>query len=218
MTDSLKVRLGRLHAPDARDHMMRLALPEAPVPLPVYKFWVPGAVLDQGQTAECVAYAFEGFLMCSPTRTTHAESPQAIYDAAQAIDEWAGSPHDGTSVRAGAKVLQSEGHIGEYVFDTDITVVEQWLLTKGPVVFGTNWYEESFSPGPDGFIHLGGSVAGGHAYLVDGYSDRHQAFRCRNSWGPSWGVHGSFWISLADAMRLLSEDGEACAAVEIAVP
>jgi hypothetical protein len=219
MTDTLKARLGRLHAPDSRDHLMRvkLAAEPPPAPLPPYKFWRPGDILDQGDVPACVAYAWTGFELCTPTRSKLAsvDTPLSFYAAAQAIDEWAGTPHDGTSVRAGAKVMASEGRIAEYVFETDITVVKQWILTKGPVVFGTNWYDEMFHTSPLGYIHIGGAVAGGHAYLVDGFSDRHQAFRCRNSWGPDWGVRGTFWISLGDATRLLMEDGEACATVEI---
>lgn len=211
--------LGRLHAPDARDHLMRTMLPPLVKPLPSYKFWQPGKVLDQGQTPECVAYAWTGWELGAPLMDSLAkiDPPDKLYSECQAVDEWAGQPHDGTSVRAGAKVMQSERRIGEYVFDNDVEVVRRWILTKGPVVFGTNWYEDMFTPRRGGYMDVGGALAGGHAYLVYGYYTRQSAFLCRNSWGPTWGWSGNFWLRADDARRLLTEDGEAAAAVEVAV-
>lgn len=210
-------RLGRLHAPDKRDHLMRMIMTPAPVPLPPYKFWPEGKVLDQGSTPQCVAFAITGWELCAPVmdRAKDVSDPAVIYAEAQKVDEWASEAHDGTSVRAGMKVMLAQGRTTEYVFETDMTMIAQWILTRGPVVFGTNWYEESMQAGPDNFIRLNGPVVGGHAYLVDGYSDRYQAFRCKNSWGPTWGQHGYFWLHRDDARRLIEEDGEAAAAVEI---
>lgn len=36
---------------------------------------------------------------------------------------------------------------------------------------------------------------GGHSIAVVGYSDDKQAFLCQNSWGSSWGLNGTCWIS-----------------------
>lgn len=33
-----------------------------------------------------------------------------------------------------------------------------------------------------------------HAMVLVGYDDSRQAFRIRNSWGDSWGDHGSIWV------------------------
>ena len=42
---------------------------------------------------------------------------------------------------------------------------------------------------------FGGSTGGGHVVLVVGYDDARQAFRIKNSWGPSWGENGYAWVS-----------------------
>jgi len=41
-----------------------------------------------------------------------------------------------------------------------------------------------------------------------------QLFRIKNSWGRSWGVKGSAFISFANMQRLINENGEICLAVE----
>jgi C1A family cysteine protease len=94
--------------------------------------------------------------------------------------------------------------------------VEDLALTighHGPCVIGINWYEDMFNPNGDGLIKPGGKLAGGHAILVFGYSDRHRLFRLRNSWGEGWGVGGNCFLAYEDMDRLLHEDGEVCAPV-----
>ncbi|MFS4469973.1 C1 family peptidase [Chryseobacterium sp. T20] len=51
----------------------------------------------------------------------------------------------------------------------------------------SNWIWKSHS----------GAKRGGHAICVVGYDDAKQAFKVQNSWGPSWGDNGFFWIDYA---------------------
>lgn len=209
-------RLGRIAAPDARDKRFSMALALAAVPLPSYKYWTPGAVLDQGQTPQCVAYSWTGWGLATPIRDRLSQltPPAALYAACKAID---GFPGDGTTVRAGVQIMQREGRIANYLWAQSPAELTAWLLTKGPVVVGTDWLSEMFTPDVKGFIHARGSLEGGHAYLVTGFNAVTRKYRCRNSWG-AWGQGGSFWISEADMHALVFErGGEACAAVEKAV-
>lgn len=219
--DELIQRLGRLPFPDGRDRAFSMAEELAAAPeqlqIPAGRHWPPGRVLDQGNTPQCVAYAWEGWMNASPLRTTNGDAPSVIYAKAQAIDEWAPEPHDGTSVRAGAKIMRGEHRIGRYLWALSLGVVKEWLALRGPVVLGTDWYELMFDPDEDGTVHASGHVAGGHAFLCIGYSDSRHAVECQNSWGPDWGLGGRFWIPFADLQRLLHDQGEACAAVELAV-
>jgi hypothetical protein len=212
--------LGRRYAEDVRDiqYPMRALLPAEASTRP-YRYWnASGWWGDQGNTPQCVAYAWTHWLEDGPVGQrgpAPVVPPAAIYKEAQAVDEWPGSDYDGTSVRAGAKVLQARGFISTYTWAQTFSDIREALLEVGPVVVGTNWYETMFDPDEAGLIHIGGSIAGGHAYVYDGISVPHMLVRIKNSWGRGWSNNGFAYISFADAERLLHEDGEAALAVEI---
>lgn len=205
--------LGRLHAPDHRDRAYLLA---APPSARLLRFWWGYKVrLDQGQTSECVAFAWSHFLTDSPT--THPAPivpPDTLYHEAQTLDEWPGEAYDGTSVRGGVKALEARGLVTEYRWAFDLDTVIANLLEVGPVVVGTNCYTGFFRPDENNFVHLTGIVEGGHAYKLDGVNTVKRFFRIKNSWGVSWGRGGYARISFDDMARLLAEQGEACMATE----
>jgi len=212
--------LGRLYAPDPRDanFPMRAALPSAPSTR-TYRYWnANGWWGDQGQTSQCVAYAWAHWLEDGPVSQRGVApilNPAAIYHDAQLVDEWPGEDYDGTSVRAGAKVLKTAGFITEYRWATRLEEIVAALLDVGPVVVGFSWYQEMFEPDEAGLIHIGGSLAGGHAFVLDGISTPHKLIRMKNSWGREWGKNGFAYLAFEDVDHLLQEDGEACLATEI---
>lgn len=208
---------------------MRLVTPRATVPS---RYWYAyGTYLDQtGDT--CVANAWTHFLADSPT--THrlavmdavdagyrsAQSGETgfrgrLYDEAQQADEFSDTPPaGGTSVRAAAKVLQAEGRIASYHWAQTISDVVRAVLTVGPVVVGTNWYESMFDP-VDGVLRVdpASGVAGGHAYVLNGCSTTKRTLRLKNSWSKAWGRAGHATIGWDDFAGLLV-DGEACIGLE----
>lgn len=208
--------LGRLPAPDTRDLRFPMSAAVRDVEaLPRATFWRTGPVLDQGNTSQCVGYSWRQWLSSWPLPTRDGPQAAEIYAAAQQADEWPGAEPDyyGTSVRAGAKVLAELGHIVQYTWAFDMPTVRKFVLTKGPVVFGTNWYSEMFEP-KNGLVRPRGANEGGHAYLCIGYTANQRMFRFINSWGAEWGQAGRFWIHEDDVARLITEGGEACAPVE----
>lgn len=205
---------GRIYHPDARDWPLERFLPAA-APLPMSVEYVFGPILDQGQTSECTAYSGRAWLNAGPVVNHSGPTPDALYRAEQVIDGIP-LPHDGSTVRACAQVLQHDGFIPNYAFTQNVTTVATWMLAgKGPVMVGTNFYLSMETPDPDGMVHIRGPVAGGHAYLLVGYSRRTRRFHAQNSWGRAWGVNGTFSISDRGMGRLLREQGEACTAVEV---
>jgi hypothetical protein len=173
---------------------------------------------DQGNTPQCVGYAWAHWIEDGPV--LHAGShpvvnPTTIYTEAQKVDEWPGENYDGTSVRGGAKYLKNAGKISSYLWAFDLTTMVNTVLTTGPVVVGTNWYYNMFYPDRNGLIRIGGGLAGGHAYEVNGVDKVKQQFRIKNSWGKSWGVQGHAYISFNDMSRLIRENGEVCLATEV---
>lgn len=207
--------LGRLHIPDERDKDFPMRALVQATPKRNYRYYQTGPILDQGHNPWCVGASWQQWLASDPIRTRNGLGMEVIYRRAQEVDEWPGVGYSGTSVRAGAQVLEAEGHIESYHWAWNTAVIADFLLLgKGPVVLGTNWYEQMFMIDKKGLIYPSGAVRGGHAYLCVGYNVIRGCFRIANSWGLAWGDRGRAWIQGEDLSRLLKEDGEACAAVE----
>lgn len=218
MTSKNDVTFGRLHVPDARDANYPMALGLAFPPAPTWRFWRPFLPSpDQGQTPECTAFAWMDWERCAPGRVLAGiDDPAAFYKAEQKVDGIPG-PHDGSTVRAGAAVMQREGRIGSYLWAQHAVDLRNWVLSKGSVVVGSDWTNDMFTPDRFGVVHPTGGVAGGHAYLVVGFSSTGH-YRIQNSWGPSWADHGQCWIAAPDLEDLVfNNGGEAAAAVEVRV-
>ncbi len=220
--------LGRRHWEDKGDldhlvpRMGRRELTE----LPPYKLWSSPGNLDQGNTPQCVAYSWTKWRLGGPvTGVMPYKLISEFYHQCQLVDEWPGEDYDGTSVRAGAKVLKREGMISEYVWAPDHLAALKFILTTGPMVFGTDWFPEMGQVDRWGYIDVPDARTAyeGHAYCVVGADTRKVhpltkakgAYRVVNSWGRGWGQNGRFWLTFDDADRLIRAAGEACAAIEI---
>ncbi|HEY0783016.1 MAG TPA: hypothetical protein VGE98_11200, partial [Thermoanaerobaculia bacterium] len=117
--------LGRKASPDANDHRYLLRA-ITPPPVVLTRYWSAGVVLNQGQTSECVANAWTGFLMAAPLKDTlpslgGVPFVHQLYAEAQERDEWPGTAYEGTSVRGGVQALVDRHRVGEYrwAFDAE---------------------------------------------------------------------------------------------------
>lgn len=219
--------LGRIFTPDPNDQKFMMARTLTPSPV-TKKLWaLRKPVLDQGNTGTCVAHGWTNFLRASPMRTTKGiDKPYDLYRKIVVVDEYptndfeATAPDDqlqsGTSVRAGAKVVTTEGRLASYLWAFNLADALSWVLSSGPVVLGTNWYSGMFAVDSGGFAHIaaGDTVAGGHCYLWRGADSKRGVGRFQNSWGGGWGKGGEFLMEFKDIERLITEQGEACTAVE----
>lgn len=209
MSEILDKRLGRLPEFDPRSRSFRITdvLPERKPRS--YTWSLPISPLNQLQTSACVGFAFAHELAARPVRVQGIdyEYAQGIYRRAQELDEWEGSNYDGTSVLAGAKAVKESGKIKEYRWAFGL---DEAILTIGysPVVIGINWYTGMMETDSDGFIHVTGSIAGGHAIFTNGISLKGKYVKLLNSWGQEWGQDGTCKLSFDDFGRLLSEQGE----------
>jgi hypothetical protein len=214
----LSLGLGRMFSRDPEDQKFPMAKAlSMDKPEVTHRAWnAEGWWGDQGSTSECVAYAWTHWLKDGPvTHKKLTPNPDEIYHLAQKNDEWDGEDYDGTSVRAGAKVLQDKGLIGSYYWAWDVDTLVHALLTAGPVVVGTDWYSDMFSPNSKGEIKPTGYVAGGHAYVLDGVNKKTGMIRIKNSWGRTWGIKGFAFIKFADMDKLIKQQGEVCIATEV---
>lgn len=205
--------LGRIEAVDERDRKFLMSSQPIPEPDRTWRYWTPGPVMDQGSRPHCVGYSAAQFCYTSPIRTRGVD-PTTIYRRAQLLDEWEGTSYDGTSVRAGLKVLQEQGRIERYLWAYSAATVARWLLTTGSVMLGTLWSSGMTNPDKHGIAHPTGSLQGGHAFLCIGVNLHTGLFRCVNSWSERWGQRGRFWLLGEDLELLLDQHGEAAAAIE----
>lgn len=214
--------LGRIHAPDERDQRFLLPRRRLDAKGIVRRSWPAGAILDQGNTPQCVGYSTWGFLAASPIRNKPKFTPTDLYREAQTLDEWPGEDYEGSSVRGAMKSLQRRGLVSNYLWAPGCEAVIDHVLASGPVVMGTNWYERMFEPTAYGYLIPDGRVVGGHAWLIIG-ADRERnnhdgtvgAIRMINSWGRGWGENGRGRMSFATLDRLIRADGEAAVATEM---
>lgn len=173
-------------------------------------------ILNQGQVGSCTGNAGIGAINTSPfiqvnnpVYSGDEVGALALYSAAEVIDgNGVYPPNDhGSSGLSIAKALKNAGMISEYQHTFTLNDALK-ALSMYPIITGTNWYEDMFTPDQDGRVHPTGKLVGGHEYegiAVD--VDNGRIWFC-NSWGDSWGVKGRFYMTWADYATLLAKQGD----------
>lgn len=217
----IQYALGRRYAPDYRDRRFALTedrLHDIPRQLEPGKRrrtlpWHlnPALPLDQGNTDACTIYATLAILLAAPhvrpASYIAGLSPLAMLMAAKRVDEWPGEDYEGTSARAALKIFQGAGLIGEYLWATDEDIAKEYLLTRGPLMLGSDWWSGMDTPDEHGYVEPTGVVRGGHEYVLRWiYNSAHKKYpntgEFIQSWGPGYGQNGIFRMKL-DAIRYL---------------
>jgi len=177
--------------------------------------WAVARILNQGSTPHCVGFAWCGFGISLPVFDDWDNSRgDEIYYQAKIFDGEPGQ-ENGSTTRSGVQAFQYFGLLSSYAFATSLDDIVTWLLVNGPVVTGTNWYNQMMSPDSTGLIKVGGSIVGGHEWMLSGVDTVTRKLKGTNSWGTEFGINGQFFIGFDDYQRLLNEQGDACTAVEI---
>lgn len=231
------VRLGRHvnHDPRALAYPVGV-LPRSAVQSVQWQRRIP--ILDQGQLGSCTANAGTGFLGTDSAARPGATSVvigaagakashgifQAgtypldeafavmLYELTTRIDPFPGqyrptdTGSDGPSVGKALKLLGLAASYS-HAFSPDALKA---AIQGGPVLWGTEWLESMFTPGPDGLLVVDRSsaVAGGHELVVSGFDVPSGLWTVDNSWDASWGVGGSCRVTDADMAWLLSQQGD----------
>lgn len=188
--------------------------------------WVAGPILDQKAEGACVGFGWTAQALATPfvvnLKTLPGKAPKTpqpfaryVYASAQKIDEYPGESYEGTSVLAGAKVMEKHLAIASYSWAFSVDDIIDALIQKGPVVLGINWYEGMYEA-PNGVLSVTGDHVGGHCILAIGYTTSSPklggkpSVTLQNSWGKKWGINGLAEISVEDLNKLIMEQGEAC--------
>lgn len=236
--------LGRLPATDPRNerHRMRrlLAAPPPALPVPDLRTWpFSGIPLDQGETGTCTTHAAAHFLHCGPLPHRGFLNPFDLYRETVLLDEYTDNDAEatgpiekmqgGSSGTGAAKALEKRGLISEYLWADTLADLTLWVLTRGPVMVGTNWYRGMFEPTPEGFVKIPqrDRIAGGHEWLIRAVDVRRGVAEAVNSWGilrfnaaptGKWGGSklrpGHFLIDMNTLERLFHEDGDVVSCIE----
>jgi hypothetical protein len=217
-----------------------LAEPPPTLPVPDLKTWdFLGEPLDQGKTATCTAHAGAHMIHAAPIRHRGFLNPWQLYREVVLFDEYLendieSTEADNQKLQAGssgtgvAKAIEKRGLISEYLWAAEMRDALLWVLTRGPVMIGTNWYRSMFKPTPEGFVKIGSTspIAGGHEWLLRGVDMKRGVALAVNSWGPDWNAAatgrwvrahvrpGHFLIDFGTLERLFNEDGDAVSALE----
>lgn len=176
--------------------------------------WSLKTQLDQGAEGACVGFAWSHELAAVPRKISVTdETARQVYYRAQQLDPWEGENYEGTSVLAGAKTVQEQGHMTEYRWAFTLNEVLLALAYQGPVVFGLNWYYGMMDTNTEGYIHPTGTVMGGHAIVGIAIHTATKRIVLQNSWGGNWGNKGRCYLSWDHLDQLLQDDGECCVPV-----
>lgn len=221
--------IGRQYAPDPKDRRFQLtaermaAIPRAVDTRRRSRPWRHGPILDQGATNQCTVYAAVQHIQSAPRLHVlgyNAADFAKIYQQALVVDEFPGEADEGTSERAVQKVLQGLKLIDSYLWATDEDVAREFLLTRGMLLFGSDWFRGQDTPDRKGYVDPSGSVRGGHEYVMRWYYGKNHykypdTYEFINSWGPGFGDGGLFRMK-ADAVRYLwlQLNGDLCSPVE----
>ena len=199
----------------------KLPVPPAPVPPSGRVVWDITVSLDQEAEGECVGHGWAHFIAASPnpnpivgTQVKSNPTAEHLYERAQVFDGATPDEQSGASVGGGAKAAAELGTIVSSHWSSNLLDIKNTILNHGPVVMGTDWYHSMMTPDANGQVHVSGSVAGGHCYLIIGYEAATDLYLIHNSWGSGWGHNGDATISGTDLASLLASQGEAWFAVK----
>ena len=196
-------------------------------------------IFDQGQLGSCTGNAAAGLVgtdfagRTGQTTVVLADDPNAswpvdedfavrVYELATQLDNIKGTypPDDtGSSGLGAAKALKKLGLAASYKHAFSLDALKA-ALQSGPVMVGTVWLESMFNTDAGGYVVVDrkSQVAGGHEYVISAYDAQRLAFRLDNSWGDSWGIHGSAWYTQSDLQWLLSQQGDVTVPVWATAP
>jgi hypothetical protein len=176
-----------------------------------------GLPLDQGEIGSCTANALVGFLNTQPNVPAHGPWTEKgairLYERETANEGQPYPPNDpGGSGLEVCKAAVQLKMISSYKHAFSLQAALS-ALVSGPVITGVDWYEGFDTPntGPKGFgsqVSISGSVRGGHEFVADEIDVEDKLVGFTNSWGPSYGLGGRFYMTWDTWGTLLSQGGD----------
>lgn len=171
--------------------------------------------LDQGSLGSCTGNAGTAALECAPNYDGH------IYDEAFAVqlysdatkqDQYVGQypPTDqGSSGLGVCRALKARGTIKSYAWTFSMGAALKALVLR-PIIIGIPWYDSFDRLDSSHTVHLSpnSSVRGGHELCVAALDVEARRIGLWQSWGPSWGDRGRFWMPWQVFESCLANEGD----------
>ncbi|MFG0491593.1 C1 family peptidase, partial [Raoultella sp. zjy_5] len=202
--------------PDIRDTLFQ---PNLRVLRPEIKPTLSFTIRDQGRNNSCVGFALGHYIdilmSANNDLINNRVSARMLYEMARANDEWAESPHEGSSLRGGLKGFYRNGVCKESSAPAN---KKSWTLTYelakeareirlgayyrllpelshyhaalndiGAIYISAQIHSNWYVV-KNGSIIPGGEPFGGHAFVIVGYDKT--GFLILNTWGEEWGDKG----------------------------
>lgn len=179
--------------------------------------WRQWWYFNQGVLPACTAFGSGTYLAADPIRPTmdyvrRLDCVQ-LYADIQAQDRKEGRFYaEGATTLAAMKVGQARGWWTGYQWSYDIDTLLKTVHDSKPVIVGTNYYESQFDRDSEGIARIrpNSPLAGGHFYVIRGYNPRRGLLTSSQTWGD-----GDYKYPVEDMARLLLEDGECVAPMEV---
>lgn len=182
--------------------------------------------LQQVVISQTVALTGSGQLDGNYQATTTVPVDEAlavrVYSTATGLDSFPGTypPDDtGTDGPSGAKALTKLGLAGKYLHAFSISALQS-ALQKGPVMWGTVWYNSMFDLDANNYLVVKSSsgTAGGHEPLIVAWDKTTDVYKVANSWDTTWGDGGYFYVKAPDLKSLASKGGDFTQPVSVPAP
>lgn len=215
MIDPTQLGLGAIQSPpDPRDWSIDLAYAAAgidPVAAPPASYTCPTPyppVYNQGASPMCVAYSSGASKAYQDLRDTGLFSP----DQPTFFSQIGGGPN-GAVPRVALQQMVDHGYppagnaagaplhriTAYYAVPVSQLAIQSALMSFGPVLLSTPWYNSWFHP-VAGVLPAPDSVVGGHEILCIGWNAT--GLLLVNSWGTAWGVGGRVTLPWAYLSRV----------------
>ncbi len=172
---------------------------------PRTQYWAQGRVLNQGSRPACEAFALVGSWLSATNQDITSREGNRL---GRYIFNKGGDPN-GISGSDAMKIAKELGMARSWTWPQTVDELVDAVCYQGPTNTCIRMNNQLADTTGREIQGPGSGEWQAHAMVATAYlpydkrSGRGPSLRLRNSWGPSWGLKGSAWMTVADLKRNL---------------